>query len=301
MTFLPDGNALVVERQKGVDLLDVKFGKLTPLDGGPEVLVGTDTGVHDSNRPATLTGEDAGFHDIILHPDYAKNGWIYLSYSEGPRERSTTSVDRFRLRDNKLVDRQRIFTANAYSEDRFHYGGRMAFIGGYLYLTVGDRHHQDRAQQLDTHAGKILRLRDDGSTPPDNPFIGTKDAKPEIWTFGHRNPQGLVVNPETGDLWEHEHSPLHGDELNIIHRGANLRLARDLLRMAIFRGPNRQGHHHRKRDGAAALGLDSIDRSQRNHLLYGQHISAVARQYFRRRHGPPQSNSISDSGWPGSS
>jgi glucose/arabinose dehydrogenase len=221
MIFLPDGNALVVERQKGVDLLDVKSGKLTSLEGGPEVLIGTDTGVHNSNRPATLTGEDAGFHDIILHPDYAKNGWIYLSYSDGPRERSTTVVDRFHLRDNKLVERQRIFTADAYSEDRFHYGGRMAFVGGYLYLTVGDRHHQDRAQELDTHAGKILRLSDDGSAPPDNPFVGTKDAKPEIWTFGHRNPQGLVVNPESGDLWEHEHGPLHGDELNIIHRGAN--------------------------------------------------------------------------------
>src|SRR5882757_2483537 len=221
MVFLPDGRALLVERQKGIDLLDVKSGSLTAVDGGPEALIGTDTGVHDANRPATLTGEDAGLHDIALHPDYAKNGWIYLSYSEGPRERSTTVVDRYHLRENKLVDRQRILTADAYSEDRFHYGGRMAFIDGYLYITVGDRHHQDRAQELDNHAGKILRLRDDGSVPPDNPFVGRADAKPEIWTYGHRNPQGLFVHPETGELWEHEHGPLGGDELNIIHRGAN--------------------------------------------------------------------------------
>jgi glucose/arabinose dehydrogenase len=220
MIFLPDGTALLVERQKGIDRFDPRSNKLTPLEA-PDALIGTDTGAHDANRPATLTGEDAGFHDIILHPDYAKNGWIYLTYSDGPRERSTTVVDRFHLRDNKLVDRQRIFTADAWSEDRFHYGGRMAFIDGYLYLTIGDRHHQDRAQELDTHAGKILRLRDDGSAPPDNPFVNTKDAKPEIWSYGHRNEQGLVANPASGELWEHEHGPLHGDELNVIKRGAN--------------------------------------------------------------------------------
>ena len=221
LVFLPDSRALLVERQKGVDLLDVKSGTLTPVEGGPGALIGTDTGVHDANRPATLTGEDAGFHDVVLHPDYAKNGWIYLSYSEGPPERSTTVVDRYRLRENKFVDRQRIFTADAYSEDRFHYGGRMVFLDGYLFLTVGERHHQDRAQELTNDAGKILRLRDDGTVPPDNPFVGTKDARPEIWSYGHRNPQGLVVHPETQELWENEHGPLGGDELNIIHRGAN--------------------------------------------------------------------------------
>ena len=221
MTFLPDGRALLVERQKGLDIFDPKSGKLTPIEGGPDALIGTDTGVHDANRPATLTGEDAGFHDLVLHPDYATNGWIYLSFSDGPRERSTTAVDRFHLRNNQIVDRQRVFTADAYSEDRFHYGGRMVFIDGYLYLTVGDRHHQDRAQELTTHAGKILRLRDDGSAPADNPFVGKKDAKPEIWTYGHRNPQGLVVRPDTAELWEHEHGPLGGDELNLLRRGAN--------------------------------------------------------------------------------
>jgi len=206
MIFLPDGRALLVERQKGVDLLDLKSNTVTPLEGGPEALIGTDTGIHDAARPSTLTGEDAGFHDIALHPDYSKNGWIYLSYSAGPRERSTTVVDRYHLRENKLVDRERILTADAYSEDRFHYGGRLAFIGEYLFVTVGDRHHQDRAQELDNHAGKILRLRDDGSVPSDNPFVGKKDAKPEIWTYGHRNPQGLVVHPDTGELWSNEHS-----------------------------------------------------------------------------------------------
>jgi glucose/arabinose dehydrogenase len=222
MAFLPDGRALLLERQSArVDLIDLKSGALTPVTGGPEALTGDETGVHDRNRPVALTGEDAGLHDIVLHPDYAGNGWIYISYSSGPRERSTTAVDRYRLRDNRLVDRQTVFTADAYSEDRFHYGGRMVFVGKYLFITIGDRHHQDRAQELDTHAGKILRLNDDGTAPNDNPFVGQKDAKPEIWTLGHRNPQGLVLHHETGELWSNEHGPLNGDELNIIRRGAN--------------------------------------------------------------------------------
>ncbi len=221
MVFLPDGRALLVERQRGIDLFDPKSGLVTALEGGPTALVGAESGVHDRNRPVALTGEDAGFHDVVLHPDYARNGWIYISYSEGPRERSTTAVDRYRLRENRLVEGARVFTAEAYSEDRFHYGGRMAFVDGYLYLTVGDRHHQDRAQELGNDAGKILRLRDDGSIPPDNPFVSTKDARPEIWSYGHRNPQGLAVYPDSGQLWSHEHGPLGGDEFNIIRRGAN--------------------------------------------------------------------------------
>ena len=222
MVFLPNGRALVVERQSAkLDLLDVNSGSLTALEGGFEALIGKDAGVHDAARPPALTGEDAGLHDIALHPDYAKNGWIYISYSSGEPERSTTVVDRFRIRGNSVVDRERIFTANAYSEDRFHYGGRMVFVGNYLFVTVGDRHHQNRAQELTTHAGKIIRLFDDGRVPPDNPFVGQKDALPEIWSYGHRNPQGLAIHPETGELWEHEHGPLGGDELNIIRRGSN--------------------------------------------------------------------------------
>jgi len=222
MVFLPDGRALLVERRSAkIDLVDVKSGSLTAVDGGFEALVGAAIGVRDTTRPPALAGEDAGLHDIVLHPNYASNGWIYISYSFGEPERSTTVIDRFRLQRNKVVDRQRIFTADAYSEDRFHYGGRMVFIGEYLFVTVGDRHHQNRAQELGTDAGKILRLRDDGQIPPDNPFYGRPDAKPEIWSFGHRNPQGLVVHPNTGELWEHEHGPLGGDELNLIKRGAN--------------------------------------------------------------------------------
>jgi len=222
MVFLPDGRALLVERRSAkVDLLDVKSGAITALEGGFAPLTGKETGAPDATRQSVVTMEDAGVHDIALHPNYANNGWIYISYSLGEHERSTTAVDRCRLRGNRLVDRERIFTAQAYSEDRFHYGGRLTFVGEYLFVTVGDRHHQNRAQQFSNHAGKILRLYDDGRVPSDNPFFGRADTRPEIWSYGHRNPQGLMVHPQTGELWSHEHGPLGGDELNIIRRGAN--------------------------------------------------------------------------------
>lgn len=214
LQFLPDGRALLVQRQSAQLALLEKSGALHFVDYGQA----------ESESPANgaiLTGEDAGLLDIALHPHYAQTGWIYLSYSSGERERSTTAIDRFRLRGDRVVDRTRIFTAQAYSEDRFHYGGRMVFSGDFLFVTVGDRHHQDRAQELGNHAGKILRLTDDGGVPSDNPFAGRQDALPEIWSYGHRNPQGLVLAPAGGELWSHEHGPRHGDELNRIREGAN--------------------------------------------------------------------------------
>ncbi len=144
-----------------------------------------------------------------------------MSYSLGDAHRNTTTVDRMRLRGTAFVEREHIFTAEAYADDLDHFGGKLALAGGYLFITVGDRHHEERAQQLSDHTGKILRLHDDGRVPADNPFVGQKDARPEIWTYGHRNSQGLVFHPETGALWSHEHGPRGGDELNLIQRGAN--------------------------------------------------------------------------------
>lgn len=206
MAFLPDGRALVCDRREGaMHLLDVGRRSLTPLRGLPPI----------------LAEEDAGLHDVVLHPEYPANGWIYFSYSAGERERSTTVVDRARLDGDRLVERARILTSDAYSEDRYHYGGRMAFDHGFLYVTIGDRHHEDRAQDLDSHAGKVLRLRDDGSVPPDNPFAADHPAHAEIWTSGHRNAQGLAIEPATGQLWSHEHGPRGGDEINLVRRGGN--------------------------------------------------------------------------------
>lgn len=207
LVFLPDGRGLLAERRAArVSLLE-KAGSLTPLSGD----IGTQV----------VTGEDSGVHDLALHPEHESNGWIYVSYSHGTAERSTTAVDRFRLRDTTIAERERIFTAEAWNEDRFHYGGRMAFVDGHLFVTIGDRHRQDRVQDLRNHMGKIVRLRPDGSVPADNPFAGRPRARAETWAYGLRNAQGLAVDPRSGELWCNEHGPLGGDELNRVTRGAN--------------------------------------------------------------------------------
>ena len=208
--FLPDGRVLVAQRNLGLlTLADFASGATTNIE----------------NMPAMLAMGDAGLHDIELHPDYTENGWIYISYSDGPEIRSTLAVDRIRLDGTRVADRERIFTADAWSEITWHCGGRMQFLDGYLFVTIGDRHHRERSQELSNHTGTIVRLNDDGSVPADNPFVESENsrtpAKPEIWSYGHRNPQGFWADAATGELWAHEHGPRGGDELNRIERGAN--------------------------------------------------------------------------------
>jgi len=206
MVFLPDGRALLTERRGGtIGLVDVERRTLAHLSGVPE----------------NLHVQDAGMQGIALHPDYARNGWIYFAYSAGPPTRSTLAVDRARLSGTRLADVERVFTADAWSEDAYHYGARLVFHDRFLFVTVGDRHHDARAQENANHAGTILRLNADGSVPGDNPFVGQKGTRPEIWSYGHRNPQGLAVRHATGDLWSTEHGPRGGDELNLIRRGGN--------------------------------------------------------------------------------
>ena len=208
--FLPDGRALVLQRDLGeISLIDFRSGE--------QVNIG--------NMPKMLKFTDSGLHDIELHPDFAENGWIYISYSEGEEVHSTVVFDRIKIKDNTVTERERVFSADAFSENSYHYGGRIQFSETYVYLTVGDRQHRDKVQDRSNHAGSIVRLHDDGRVPEDNPFIGVEDERnpprPELWTYGHRNPQGLYVHPETGELWENEHGPRGGDELNLIKKGAN--------------------------------------------------------------------------------
>ncbi|MEO1035420.1 MAG: PQQ-dependent sugar dehydrogenase [Pseudomonadota bacterium] len=206
MEFLPDGTALVAARRAGmIYRLDLQSGALTPLDGIPE-------NFHEG---------DAGMHNIALHPDFADNGWLYLAYSIGSEIRSTIVVDRAKLNGNRLVDVERLFAADAWSDSTWHNGGRLEFVDEYLFVTIGDRSRRDRSQDRANHTGSIVRLHDDGRVPADNPFVGEKDVRPEIWSYGHRNPQGLVWDPATETLWSHEHGPRGGDELNRIERGSN--------------------------------------------------------------------------------
>jgi glucose/arabinose dehydrogenase len=209
--FLPDGRALVAQRDRGVlTLADVSSGETADIQGLPRLVV------HG----------DAGIHDIELHPDYARNGWVYISYTDGEKVHATAVLDRFRLEGSRATDVERLFTADAYSEAAYHLAARIAFVDDYVYLALGDREHPEKAQDNSNHAGTVVRLRDDGSVPEDNPLVGVEEQGkprplPEIWSYGHRDPMGLYRHPKTGDLWLHEHGPRGGDEVQVVRKGAN--------------------------------------------------------------------------------
>ncbi len=173
--------------------------------------------------PAVFARVLGGLLDVALHPRFAENRLLYLTYAKGRTDNlSTTALARARFDGTALTDVKEIFVANTWSKSNTNYGGRIAFDrAGLLYLTVGERQEQDRAQNGNDHGGKVLRLRDDGTVPPDNPFVGKTGYQPEIYTLGHRSPQGLAMNPATGAIWENEHGPLGGDELNVLQPGRN--------------------------------------------------------------------------------
>ncbi len=212
MAFLPNGDLLVTERPGRLRI--VRNGRLLPqaVPGVPEV--------HAQGQ--------GGLLDVVIHPAFETNRLVYLSFSKPlAGGASTTAVVRGRLEDDRLMGVEEIFEAE--TRGRGHYGSRMAFDDeGYLYVTVGDRQvppagdlEAHPAQDLSNHHGVMVRLHDDGSVPEDNPFAGRAGARPEIFSYGHRNPQGLAFHPGTGVLWSNEHGPQGGDELNVVRAGAN--------------------------------------------------------------------------------
>ncbi|WP_190808415.1 PQQ-dependent sugar dehydrogenase [Flagellimonas sp. S3867] len=207
MTFLPDGNMLVTNRFSGELIrVDIDSGKKKVIQGVPK----------------SFSRGDGGALDILPHPNYEENGWLYFSHSFGDSINSSMAIDRAKLQGDTLVNVQRIFSAFPFYPSPSHYGSRMALKDGYLFFTMGDRYDlMDSAQTLNNHLGKVMRIFDDGRIPKDNPFVDVEQAKPEIWSYGHRNPQGLTLHPETSELWLHEHGPKGGDELNLIQPGLN--------------------------------------------------------------------------------
>jgi glucose/arabinose dehydrogenase len=213
MAFLPGGDILVTERP----------GRLRIIRGGkllPQPVAGV---------PPVFQSTQGGLLEVAPHPDFANNRMLYLTYSKplsGDKE-STTALIRGRLEDDRLTGVQQLF--ESVSKGRGHYGGKIAFDkNGFLYLSLGDRQvppegnlEAHPAQDLSNHHGKMIRLHDDGRVPADNPFVSRAGALPEIWSYGHRNVQGLSVHPETGDVWANEHGPQGGDELNRILPGRN--------------------------------------------------------------------------------
>jgi aldose sugar dehydrogenase len=207
MEFLPDGRMLVSDRSDG------KIWLINP---------DTKTKTALNNLPAVFGDGQAGMMDILCHPDYEKNGWIYFSYSDKKDGLNGTVVERAKLKGNELVNREKIFSTHPFFNNGSHYGGRLMLKNGYLFITIGERYAlKDSAQLLGNDLGKVIRIKDDGTIPTDNPFVNTPGALPEIWSYGHRNPQGLTFHPQTGDLWESEHGPKGGDEINIIEPGKN--------------------------------------------------------------------------------
>jgi aldose sugar dehydrogenase len=202
MAFLPDGSMLVTER----------VGRLRRITGGsllPQPIAGV---------PAVHTGSQAGLFDIVLHPNFSKNNIVYLTYAAGTKAANGTQVARARFDGTALRDLQVIFRAMPLKDTDNHYGGRMAFLpDGTFALTIGEGfEYREQAQDLTSDLGKIVRLNEDGSVPQDNPFVGQPSVRPEIYTWGHRNPQGLIFDAQSGRLYETEHGPRGGDELNII-------------------------------------------------------------------------------------
>ncbi|QKK02793.1 MAG: PQQ-dependent sugar dehydrogenase [Pseudomonadota bacterium] len=208
MVFLPDGRALVTERPGRLRIIDVD-GRLLddPVEG----------------TPAVYAASQGGLMGLMLHPEYASNGWIYLTLAHGTSSANATRLVRGRLSSGRWIDQEVLFTARPFKDTPVHYGGRMAFLpDGTLLISTGDGFdYREHAQRLDSHLGKVLRLNEDGSVPEDNPFVRQEGALPEIFSYGHRNPQGLVVEPDSGRVWLHEHGPRGGDELNLLEPGGN--------------------------------------------------------------------------------
>jgi aldose sugar dehydrogenase len=202
MAFLPDGSMLVTEREGRLRL--IKSGSLQP-----QPIAGV---------PVVHTGGQAGLFDVVLHPNFAQNHVLYLTYAAGSESANGTQVARARFDGSALRELQVIFEATPLKAGDNHYGGRMAFLpDGTFALTIGEGfEYREKAQDLGSDLGKIVRLNEDGSVPRDNPFVGQASVRPEIYTWGHRNPQGLIFDSQSGLLYETEHGPRGGDELNII-------------------------------------------------------------------------------------
>lgn len=207
MDFLPDGSMLITEKS-GI-LYHFENGQREEISGVPEV--------YDRGQ--------GGLLDVLAHPDYDSNGWIYLTFSstDGEDEGGNTKLIRAKLENNQLTQIEELYKATPNTTRGQHFGSRMAFDDeGYLYFSVGDRGNRDEnPQDITRDGGKVYRLNDDGSIPDDNPFVDQDGAVKATYSYGHRNPQGMITHPETNEIWVHEHGPQGGDEINVVKKGAN--------------------------------------------------------------------------------
>ncbi|NOQ94746.1 MAG: PQQ-dependent sugar dehydrogenase [Methylophaga sp.] len=207
MALLTNNTMLITQRKGILNRLNIASGKVSSISGLPTNI--------------KVKGQ-GGLFDVALSPHYHATGWIYFSYSKDIAGKGATTLSRAKLSNDRLQDWQDLITTQSTTSTNVHYGGRISFDhNGHVFLSVGDRGIRENAQNLGNHAGTILRLNLDGSIPTDNPYSNNTDALDEIWSYGHRNPQGLFFNIETQILWEIEHGPRGGDEVNLIESAHN--------------------------------------------------------------------------------
>jgi len=207
MVFLSPDQFIFTQRSGEVGLFDLKNSHKTMLSGAPKVFAAAQGGMLDVNVP----------------PSYQQGDWIYFTYSKpSPNNEAATTLARARLKGKQLTQWQDLLITKSSSSAGQHYGSRIAFDNeNHVFFGIGDRGHRPNGQNLKTHSGSLLRLSLDGKTPKDNPFVNNKNVLPEIWSYGHRNPQGLIYDRKNKRLWEIEHGPRGGDEINLIKRGKN--------------------------------------------------------------------------------
>ena len=206
ITFLPDGRMLVTEREGQLNLIAPDSGERAQVTGLPEI---------------TARGQ-GGLLDVAVHPRFEENNWVYLSYVAEGEGGFGTHVGRGRLQGTQLTDFDVLFRATPFTRGAQHFGSRLLFDGkGHLFVSLGDRNERDRAQDLGDHNGSLIRLTEEGAIPKDNPFVNRQGALPAIYSYGHRNIQGLAQHPQTGQVWLHEHGPRGGDEINVPEAGKN--------------------------------------------------------------------------------
>lgn len=204
--FLPNGTIIYTKREGSLHLYNPKTKKTAAITGLPKI---------------KAKGQ-GGLLDVKLHPSFNKNNWVYFTYSKPIGSKATTALGRAQLKNNKLVGFKNLFSAHEANSNSHHFGSRIAFDHkGHVFFSIGDRGKRHLAQKVEYHNGSILRLNEDGTIPKDNPYLKNKKALPELWSVGHRNPQGLFYNLETNELWECEFGPKGGDELNLIKPGKN--------------------------------------------------------------------------------
>ena len=206
MTFVSSTEILCTQRGGQVGLLNTQNSQVSAISGVPKV----------------WTGGQGGLLDVATSPGYQMGDWLYFTYCKDSNGQGLTTLARARLDQDQLTDWQDLLVTQSASDTTRHFGSRIAFDGsGYLFFTVGDRGVRPNGQDLSSHAGSVLRLNLDGSVPQDNPFVGRADALPEIWSYGHRNPQGIFYDKQNQRLWLNEHGPRGGDEINLVIKGRN--------------------------------------------------------------------------------